>query len=145
MIALVRLMKQLPKYAFLFWFGGSFYITLEVLWRGYSHWTMGLLAGLVFIAIGLLNKVWGWETSLILQVLVGTTIATVGEFITGCIVNLWLGLNVWDYSNLPFQLYGQISLYFTLLWMPIILLAIVLDDLIRWRFFNEEKPRYKLF
>lgn len=138
-------MKQLPKYAFLFWFGGSFYITLEVLWRGYSHWTMGLLAGLVFIAIGLLNKVWGWETSLILQVLVGTTIATVGEFITGCIVNLWLGLNVWDYSNLPFQLYGQISLYFTLLWMPIILLAIVLDDLIRWRFFNEEKPRYKLF
>lgn len=139
------MMKQLNKYAFLMWFGGSFYVTLEVFWRKYSHWTMFVLAGIVFIAIGLLNEKWGWETSLILQVLVGTTIATVGEFITGCIVNLWLGLNVWDYSNLPFQLYGQVSLYFTLLWMPIILLAIVLDDLLRWRFFNEEKPRYKLF
>lgn len=134
--------KQLCKYLFLFWFGGSFYITLEVLWRGYSHWTMGLLAGLVFISIGSLNQIWGWETGLIKQVMIGTTIATVGEFITGCIVNLWLNWNIWDYSNLFFNLYGQICLQFVLLWIPITLLAIVLDDVIRWRFFNEEKPRY---
>lgn len=138
-------MKQLPKYAFLFWFGGSFYITLEVLWRGYSHWTMGVLAGIVFIAIGLLNKVWGWETSLILQTIVGVLIATVGEFVTGCIVNLWLGWNVWDYSSLKWNVFGQICPQFILLWIPIILLAIVLDDLLRWRFFDEEKPRYCLF
>lgn len=137
--------KQLAKYAYLFWFGGSFYVTLEVVYRQYSHVSMLILAGLVFIIIDLLNEIWGWETSLILQVLVGTVIATISEFITGCIVNLWLGLNVWDYSNLPFNLYGQVCLQFTLIWMPIILLAIVLGDVIRWRFFNEEKPRYKLF
>lgn len=137
--------KQLAKYAYLFWFGGSFYVTLEVIYRQYSHISMLILAGLVFIIIDLLNEIWGWETSLILQILVGTVIATIGEFITGCVVNLWLGLNVWDYSNLPFNLYGQVCLQFMLIWMPIILLAIVLGDVIRWRFFNEEKPRYKLF
>ena len=137
--------KQLAKYVYLFWFGGSFYVTLEVIYRQYSHISMLILTGLVFIIIDLLNEIWGWETSLILQILIGTVIATVGEFITGCVVNLWLGLNVWDYSNLSFNLYGQVCLQFTLIWMPIILLAIVLGDVIRWRFFNEEKPRYKLF
>ena len=135
-------MKQLSKYAFLFWFGGSFYVTLEVLCRERSHWTMLVLAGLVFIAIGLLNQIWGWETGLIKQVLVGTTIATIGEFITGCIVNLWLGWNVWSYENLPGNILGQICPQFIILWIPISLLAIILDDTIRWKFFNEENPRY---
>ena len=137
--------KLLAKYAYLFWFGGSFYVTLEIIYRQRSHWAMLVLAGLVFIAVGLLNEKWGWETSLILQVLVGTVIATVGEFVTGCIVNLWLGWNVWDYSSLKWSVFGQICPQFILLWIPIILLAIVLDDLLRWRFFGEEKPRYCLF
>ena len=138
-------LKLLAKYAYLFWFGGSFYVTLEAIYRQRSHWTMLVLAGLVFIAVGLLNEKWSWETSLILQVLVGTVIATTGEFATGCIVNLWLGWNVWDYSSLKWSVFGQICPQFILLWIPIILLAIVLDDLIRWRFFDEEKPRYCLF
>lgn len=103
---------------------------------------MLVLAGLVFIAIGLLNQIWGWEAGLIKQVLVGTTIATISEFIIGCIVNLWLGWNIWDYSDLKFNLFGQITPQFIALWIPITLLAIILDDVIRWRFFDEEKPRY---
>lgn len=138
-------LKLLAKYAYLFWFGGSFYVTLEVIYRQRSHWTMLTLAGLVFIVVGLLNEKWGWETSLILQALVGTVIATVSEFITGCIVNLWLGWDVWDYSSLKWNVFGQICPQFILLWIPIILFAIVLDDLLRWRFFSEEKPRYCLF
>lgn len=117
-------------------------MTLEVLYRSRSHVSMFLLAGMVFIFLGLMNKVWGWEFPLVYQVLIGTAFATVAEFITGCIVNLWLGLNVWDYSNLPFNICGQVCLYFTLLWIPITLLAIVLDDVIRWKFFSEENPRY---
>ena len=135
-------MKKVSKYLFLFWFGGSFYITLEVLWREYSHWSMGLLAGLIFITIRLINEIWNWETDLIIQVVVGTIIATLGEFVTGCIVNLWLGWNIWDYSHLWGNILGQICPQFIALWIPISLLAIVLDDVIRWRFFHEEKPRY---
>ena len=136
--------KQISKYAFLFWFGGSFYVTLETFWRGYSHWTMFVLAGLIFIAIGLLNELWSWKASLILQALVGTLIATVGEFITGCIVNLWLGWNVWSYEGMWGNVLGQICPQFILLWIPISILAIILDDIIRWRFFSEEKPRYEI-
>lgn len=135
-------LKQLSKYVFLFWFGGSFYVTLEVLWRGYSHWAMIVLAGIVFIAIGLLNEIWSWETSLCLQVTVGTVIATIGEFITGCIVNLWLGWNIWSYEGMWGNVLGQVTPQFILLWVPVTLLAIVLDDVIRFRFFNENRPRY---
>lgn len=136
-------MKQsIMKYLFLFWFGGSFYVTLETIYRARSHWTMLLLAGIVFIFLGRMNQVWGWEFPLIWQILIGTAFATVAEFVTGCIVNLWLGLNVWDYSNLPFSIYGQVCPQFTLIWMPVVLIGIVLDDVICWRFYGEENPRY---
>lgn len=132
------------KYIFLGWFGGSTYVALEVIWRGYSHWTMLVLAALVFIIIGLLNEVWSWQSSIILQAVVGTCLATVLEFATGCVVNLLLGWNVWDYSNIPGNLLGQVCLPFTLLWLLLSLVAILLDDYIRWRFFGEEKPHYTL-
>lgn len=135
---------MLLKYLFLFWFGGSTYVTLEVLWRGYSHWTMLLLAGIVFIILGLLNEIWDWNDSLVKQVVAGTIIATVLEFITGCIVNLWLGWNVWDYTGIPGNILGQVCIPFTILWAIISLVAIVIDDIIRWKFFGEEEPRYKL-
>jgi len=135
---------MLVKYAFLAWFGGSTYCALEVIWRGYSHWTMLVLAAVVFIIVGLLNEVWSWQTSLALQMAAGTVLATALEFITGCIVNLWLGWNVWNYSNIPGNLFGQICPQYTLLWAALVLVAILLDDYIRWRFFGEEKPHYTL-
>lgn len=133
---------MLGKYAFLAWFGGSTYCALEVIWRGYSHWTMLVLAAVVFIAIGAMNEVWSWQTSLALQVAAGTALATALEFITGCMVNLWLGWGVWDYSDMPGNLMGQICPQYTLLWAALVLVAILLDDYIRWRFFGEEKPHY---
>lgn len=132
------------KYLFLFWFGGATYVTLEVLFRGRSHWTMLLLAGGVFIIIGLLNEIWQWSTSIALQAIIGSGIATVLEFITGCIVNLGFGLDVWDYSNMWGNVLGQICPAFTLLWIGISLIAIVVDDVIRWKFFGEEKPHYTI-
>ena len=72
---------MLLKYLFLFWFGGSTYCSLEVIWRGYSHWTMIVLAGMVFVIIGLLNEIWTWNTHFITQATVATLIATVAEFI----------------------------------------------------------------
>lgn len=135
---------MLVKYAFLAWFGGSTYCALEVIWRGYSHWTMLVLAAVVFIIVGLLNEVWSWQTSLALQVAAGTALATALEFITGCIVNLWLGWDVWDYSDMPGNLMGQICPQYIALWLPLTLVAILLDDYIRWRFFDEEEPHYTL-
>lgn len=135
--------SKIEKYEFLFFVGATIYVIIEKLYRGYSHWTMFLLGGICFIALGLINEVIAWDMSLLLQMFIGGAIITVLELITGCVVNLWLGWNVWDYSELPFNLWGQISLFSSIVWVGLSLVGIVLDDFIRWKFFGEEKPRYK--
>ena len=140
----MKLQRQIAKYAFLVWFGGSTYVTLEVFWRARSHWTMFVLAAVVFIMIGLLNEIWT-KWNLLIQTLVGTGIATVLEFITGLVVNVILRWDVWDYSNLPGNIMGQICPQFMILWALIVVVAIILDDVIRWKFFDEEKPHYTIF
>ena len=139
------MMKQskIKKYDFLFFVGATIYVIIEKLYRGYSHWTMFLLGGICFIALGLINEVIPWDMPLLLQMFIGGVIITILEFITGCVVNLWLGWNVWDYSELPFNLWGQISLFSSIGWVGLSLVGIVLDDFIRWKFFGEEKPRYR--
>ena len=132
------------KYFILGIIGGAVYVLLEMLWRGYSHWTMFLLGAVCFILIGLLNEVFEWDTPLILQMFCGCAIITALEFITGCIVNLWLGWEVWNYSQYKFNVLGQISLRSSVGWYFLSLVGIVLDDYIRYRFFGEEKPRYKI-
>ena len=77
--------------------------------------------------------------------LIGGAIITVVEFVSGCIINLWLGWNVWDYSHIPLNILGQICLPFFFAWVGRSLVGIVLDDIIRWLCFGEEKPRYKIF
>ena len=138
-------MKQskIKKYEFLFFVGATIYVIIEKLYRGYSHWTMFLLGGICFIALGLINEVIPWDMPLLLQMFIGGMIITVLELITGCIVNLWLGWKVWDYSELPFNLWGQISLFSSIVWVGLSLVGIVLDDFIRWKFFDGEKPHYR--
>ena len=136
--------QWIMKKFILFNIGGVIYYTLEVLWRGYSHWSMGILGAMCFVFLGLINEILPWKTPIELQALIGSVIITVLEFITGCIVNLWLGWNVWDYSDMPFNLLGQICLPFSLLWIVISILGIVVDDYIRYIWFNEEKPHYKI-
>ena len=131
------------KYATLAWLGGSTYVTIEVLYRSRSHWTMFVVA-VVFIAVGLLNEVLSWETSIIWQVLIGVAMATLVELLTGLVVNVWMGWGIWDYSQMPFNLMGQICPQFSAAWSPLILLAIILDDIIRWRCFGEEQPVYRV-
>lgn len=137
-------MKKLFKHLILFLIGGMIYYLIEVLWRGYSHWTMALLGGICFIAIGLINEIIPWEMKIWKQCLIGATIITVLEFITGIIVNIKLEWQIWDYSQMPFNVLGQICLPFTLIWIAISFIAIIVDDYLRYMLFKEEKPRYYL-
>lgn len=57
-------MNNLRKYTTLYAIGGFIYVFLEILWRGYSHWTMWLLGGICFVALGLINEVLKWNTPL---------------------------------------------------------------------------------
>jgi uncharacterized membrane protein len=137
-------MKLLFKYLFLFCTGGAVYSDIEILFRGHTHWTMYIVGGVCFILLGLMNEVTDWEISLFWQAIDGGIIITLVEFVAGCIVNLWLGWNVWDYSNMPFNLLGQICLPFSAMWCLLSVIGIILDDWLRYIFFGEEKPRYKI-
>lgn len=141
---LKKLSKLVLKYLFLLVVGGITYVGIEILWRGYSHWTMFLLGGLCFICCGLLNEIIPWNMVLSKQMLIGAVIITTLEFIVGCIVNLKLGWNVWDYSNLPLNICGQVCPIFFIAWYYVSGLAIILDDWLRYWIFHEEKPHYKL-
>lgn len=132
------------KYLLLFFLGGFLYGAIEILSRGYSHISMFLAGGLCFVAIGLVNEVFPKDTALVSQMLLSALVVTIIEFITGMIVNVWLGLHVWDYSSQPYNLYGQVCLLFSLLWFFLSLPAILLDDYLRYKIFGEEKPKYKI-
>ena len=137
-------MRQYLKSMFLGAIGGLLYIGLELLWRGHSHWTMFFLGGACFVSIGLINELIPWCMPIWKQVTIGVAIITAFEFLTGCVVNLWLGWNVWDYSGMPMNLLGQICVPYMLLWIPVAVLAIVLDDWLRYWMFNEARPHYHM-
>lgn len=140
--------KQIAQYIirsmFLFFVGAIIYPEIEILYRGYTHWSMGILGGVCFIICGCLNDVFGWDMPLWKQQLIASVIITGLEFMTGVVVNIILGWNVWDYSNLPFNILGQICLPFMVIWFFLSLVGIVVDDFLRWSLFDGEKPRYRL-
>ena len=137
-------MKQLFKYGFLFLIGGAIYILMEIISRGWSHWTMFVLGGICFVAMGSLNENIDWNMPLLVQMLCGGGIITLLEFSTGCIFNLWFGWGVWDYSNEFGNLLGQICIRASFIWFFISALGIILDDYLRYWIFKEEKPRYHI-
>ena len=131
------------KYIFLFFLGGSIYYNIECLYRGWSHISMFAVGGMSLVLIGLTNELLEWDWYFEAQVLIGLVDVLIMEFVSGCIVNLWLKLNIWDYSNQPGNILGQICLPFSLLWVLLSACAIVIDDYERYWFFGEEKPYYR--
>lgn len=139
---LYKLFCIILKYLFLFITFGSIYILIELIFRGHSHWSMFICGGLSAMEIGMLNEIFKWNDPIWLQMLCGSFIITLNEFFTGIIVNLILKWNVWDYSDMPLNIMGQICIPFMILWFILSYFAIIIDDYLRWKYFDEEKPHY---
>ena len=105
---------------------------------------MYILGGLIFLLLDGINECFTWKTPLWKQGLIGILIIYILEFNTGCIVNLLLGWNVWNYTQ-PFNLLGQICPQMFPLWFILSLTGIILADYVRWKLLGEDKPKYKLF
>lgn len=136
-------MRRLAKPLVLIWTGGLSYVLIEFMWRGYSHWTMFFVGGVAFWMIGCINEYIDWDMPLWKQMAIGSLIITCLEFISGFLINIVLGWQVWDYSDLPFNVLGQICLPFSIIWFFVSLPAIIVDDYLRYWLFGEEKPHYK--
>ena len=111
-------MYRKTEYLCVFLTGGAVYGCLELMWRGYTHWSMTLAGGICLLLIHLLNMRLGCWNFFLRCVLFSLVITTV-EFAAGVVVNLMLGLDVWDYSSIPGNILGQICPAFTLLWLVI--------------------------
>lgn len=128
--------------------GGTVYFLLEVAYKtatGHPErisWTMLVLAVVLCVPVERSGAELPWECPLWLQALVCAALVTVTEFAAGCVLNLWLGLNVWDYSALPFNLLGQICLPFFFVWFGICMVFIPVFDLLRYEVKGGDRPHY---
>ena len=136
-------MKHFTKYLILLLIGGTAYYGIEVMARGFSHWTMFLVGGICFILIGIINEI-TLKMPLVRQMFLSAIIITAIEFISGCILNLWLGWNIWDYSDEFGNILGQICVKHSIYWFLLSSIGIVFDDYIRYFLFGEEKPKYTI-
>ena len=120
----------LYKNSVIFFIFGVSYVFLEIFYRGHSDISMFFVGGLCGLLIGLINEITP-KMPVLLQMLLGSVIVTFIEFVTGYILNIKLGLHIWDYSNLRFNILGQVSLLFSMLWFFLSYIVIKLDDYIR--------------
>ena len=106
---------------------GLMYVTIELLYRGHTHYSMFIVGGVCGVLIGLINDNTP-DMPLLPQCVLGAVIITVIELLTGLFLNVYLGLNVWDYSNQPFNFMGQICPQFCIIWCILSILVIRIDD-----------------
>ncbi len=108
-------MDRIRTDASVFLAGALGYPALEILRRGCTHPTMALAGGLSAVLLFRVNRDLA-RGSLGLRLLTSCGIITLTELLFGAVFNIWLGLDVWDYSDLPCQFLGQICLPYALLW-----------------------------
>jgi len=112
---------------------GVVYLAIEILWRGHTHISMLVVGGLCGVLVGLVNQApVFYRAPVIVQSIIGAAIVLAVEFVSGCILNLWLGLNVWDYTGKFGNVLGQICLPYAALWVLLMPFAIWAEDTARW-------------
>lgn len=131
--------KILLKHFTVFVIGALIYGMIEISARGFTHITMGLLGGISMIVIHLTNDARRDGLNFFVQISLIAFFITAIEFITGEIVNVRLGMNIWDYSDIPLNFDGQICLPFVGIWLVLSAIGVVLDDYLRWKMFREDK------
>jgi uncharacterized membrane protein len=129
---------------------GTIYFFGEVIWKtsqGRSDmisWTMFLLAIILAIPLERFGAELPWRMSLLLQALICGISITIVEFFSGCVLNLWLNLDIWDYSNLPYNILGQVCPQFAFLWFLLSIVGIIMLDWMRYAVEGGERPKYHL-
>lgn len=116
------------EYLAVFTLGGLLYGLLELLWRGWTHWTMLICGGACFTLMYLIARLPMGRGR---QIVLSAAAITTAEFLTGLLVNLRFGLGVWDYSNMPYNLMGQICPRFCALWLLLSVPGLALCRILR--------------
>lgn len=127
--------ENLSELTLPFLFGAVMYFSIEMMWRGYSHWSMAVVGGLCFLLLYLLGRAFPKMPKLLFCIL-GAVIISVTELCAGELLNVRLGLDIWDYSELPLNFRGQICLLFSFFWSLLCLPCNIAAKLMRIKIFG---------
>ena len=128
--------------------GGTVYFLLEVAFKTITghperiSWTMLVVAILLTVAVERCGYQLPWTVPLGLQALCCAALVTAVELVAGCVINLWLDLDVWDYSTMPGNLWGQICPQYSAIWWVLCLVFIPAFDWLRYAVEGIERPCY---
>lgn len=136
--------------ALLWMWTGGVYFFMEVVWKTLQgrtetiSWTMFALAIVLAIPLERFGAELSWDMPLIWQSGICAAAITAVEFVAGLVLNIWLGLAVWDYSSLHGNIMGQICPQFMVLWFFLSAVGIVMLDWMRYAIEGGERPHYKI-
>jgi uncharacterized membrane protein len=121
---------------------GMIYMTLEGIYRiregGFVNIVMLPIGGLCGLIVGSINQIKKfYNMKIIYQSLIGACCTLFIEYISGYIFNIKLNLDIWDYSELPLNIHGQVCLLFGVIWFIIQPFAIWLEDYVRYILWRE--------
>lgn len=141
-------LKNVLRATVIFMVSGFIYGSCEFIFRQYTHWSMFALAGVCGVfCVDAINNIYSFELGYLKQIAISTALCTFAEGICGLIVNVWLGWNVWDYSNLEFGnfFFNQCNIFFVGIWALIVAVGILICDFINYYWFKIEPcPYYKI-
>ncbi len=128
---------KLSQGLFAFMMGYFLYSMIEIVNRGYTHWTMALTGGTVLAILYAINS--RRSMTLLKSCFIGAVVITAIEFAVGIFANIIMGWQVWDYTDVPLNILGQICLPFTGIWFLLCIPAYYLCREIRRRLSPSEK------
>ena len=128
-------MKSWAKPLILWFFLGEQYFVIEAVYRQFwkggeqAHLAMLAVGGTACVLVGAINqKPRFYRMPMLAQAVIGALLVLVVELAAGLILNVWLGLEIWDYSHLPFNLWGQVCPQFAATWLFFMPICICMED-----------------
>lgn len=115
----------------MFAIGAGLYGLIEILWRSRTHWTMLLCGGVCFTFMYFLSAA---QLPFWAKCLISAAAISLLELAVGYLVNIILGWAVWDYSDRPLNILGQICPLYSFFWLLLSAPALALCGLIKSRF-----------
>ena len=130
---------MLKRNLYLFIIGACGYAIIELLWRSRTHVTMAIAGGISLIFFSLIEKRFSEKNVIFRATLSALTVSFI-ELCIGIVFNLSYSMKIWDYSDQPLNLFGQVCPLFTVLWGLIFVLVLPIIRLLN-RYFDKESYR----
>ena len=135
-------MNKIIKLLIIWFVLGMCYFTLEGLYRipqgGYANIAMLFVGGFCGLIVGSINQIpQFYKMTVWKQSIIGAIVVLIVEYVSGYVLNIKMGLDIWDYSDMYFNIDGQVCLAFAVIWFLLMPTAIWLEDWIRFKFWGE--------